>query len=147
MELFLHLTPSLSFTIFLLRERKGVILTKLMIFTTRYSLRISASYTSFMTRHTGLSSRPAAQWRGGNKLRIRGRFASGRANCRRPATAMVLEHPFYRLRLAPLFSSPPFPLSFRQETSRVSTLVTRGRVIHVRVRAPLVGSTECVQRG
>jgi len=51
------------------------------------------------------SSRPAAQWREGNKLRIRGRFASGCANCRRPATATVLEHPFYRLRLAP-FSSP-----------------------------------------
>ncbi|KAL0125333.1 hypothetical protein PUN28_004460 [Cardiocondyla obscurior] len=38
----------------------------------------------------GLPGRPAVQWRGGNKLRIRGRFASGRANCRRPATAVVL---------------------------------------------------------
>lgn len=68
---------------------------------------VSTFYTSFTTGRTRFSSRPAAQWRGGNKLRIRGRFASGRANCRRPATATVLEHPFYRLRLAPLLP-PPF---------------------------------------
>lgn len=49
------------------------------------------------------------------------------------------------------FSHPPSSSRgvppFYQEASRVSTLVTRGRVIHVRMRAPLVGSTERVQRG
>jgi len=57
---------------------------KPIISRTRQSARLF-TLLAFL-EHAGPFSRPAAQWRIGNKLRIRGRFASGRANCRRPAT-------------------------------------------------------------